>query len=146
MLVDFDDLFVRHALEHGHVSAEQVAAVQKIQQKQAKKGRRYYLAQLLIQKRVISTEVFLEIEDALEQKLTRHKSAMDFGNETTVLAMGDSYASDVKDLVKNGIFWPPTSQIVKLVLLCSTVSTLNPRVGMVVTVGKWTEPGPSWSL
>ena len=36
--------------------------------------------------------------------------------------------------------WPPTSQTVKLMFLYSTVSTLNPMVGMVVTTS------PSLSL
>ena len=62
MLVDFDDVFVEHALKHGYVSADQIADAKKQKKKELDGGRRYYLGQILIKQRALSCGDFLEIE------------------------------------------------------------------------------------
>src|SRR2546421_9430033 len=69
MLVDFDDVFVEHALKHGYVSAEQIAECKKLQKKELEGGRKYYLGQVLIRKRYLSCGDFLAIENELGHKL-----------------------------------------------------------------------------
>ncbi|MEZ0230733.1 MAG: serine/threonine protein kinase, partial [Planctomycetota bacterium] len=69
MLVDFDDVFIEHALKHGYVSAEQIAECKKLQKKELEGGRKYYLGQVLIRKRYLSCGDFLEIENELGHKL-----------------------------------------------------------------------------
>ena len=69
MLVDFDDVFVEHALKHGYVSAEHIADCKKVQKKELDGGRKYYLGQILIRKRYLSCADFLEIENELGHKL-----------------------------------------------------------------------------
>jgi serine/threonine protein kinase/formylglycine-generating enzyme required for sulfatase activity len=69
MLVDFDDVFVEHALKHGYVTAEQVAESKKAQKKELEGGRKYYIGQILIRRRFLSCADFLEIENELGHKL-----------------------------------------------------------------------------
>ena len=69
MLVDFDEVFIKHAVKHGYVTEEQVADCVRLQRAEAKRGRRYYVGQLLIRKRHLSCDDFLEIENELGQKL-----------------------------------------------------------------------------
>ena len=69
MLVDLDDLFCRAALERRLVTADAVAECRRIQKDEAKKGRRYYIGQLLIRQRHLTCEQFLELENALKHKL-----------------------------------------------------------------------------
>jgi len=69
MLVDFDGAFCRYALEHGFVSEDEVAECKRLQKKEAKAGRRYYIGQLFIRRRILACEDFLAIENALEQKI-----------------------------------------------------------------------------
>ena len=69
MLVDFDDLFCRAALERRLVTPEAVAECRRLQEAEGKKGHRYYIGQLLIRQRHLSCEQFLELENALKQKL-----------------------------------------------------------------------------
>ena len=51
MLLDFDEVFIKHAIEQGFVTADQVDECRQAQKAQSKKGRPSYLGQLLIQKR-----------------------------------------------------------------------------------------------
>ncbi|MCO5168324.1 MAG: SUMF1/EgtB/PvdO family nonheme iron enzyme [Planctomycetes bacterium] len=69
MLVDLDEVFCRYALEHGFVTKDELEGCRAIQQEEARAGRRYYLGQVLIRQRVLTCEEFLEIENALDQKL-----------------------------------------------------------------------------
>jgi serine/threonine-protein kinase len=69
MLVDFDDVFIEHALKNGYVSAEQVAECRRLQKKEAESNRRYYVGQILIRRRYLSCADFLTIENALGHKL-----------------------------------------------------------------------------
>jgi serine/threonine protein kinase/formylglycine-generating enzyme required for sulfatase activity/DNA-directed RNA polymerase subunit RPC12/RpoP len=68
-LVDFDEVFIQHAVQNGYVSVTDVEACRQEQAKKGKAGQRYYLGQLLIQKRLISCEDFLKIENKLEHKI-----------------------------------------------------------------------------
>jgi serine/threonine protein kinase/formylglycine-generating enzyme required for sulfatase activity/DNA-directed RNA polymerase subunit RPC12/RpoP len=69
MLVDFDEVFCRYAVQHGYISAEQVEECRELQAGEAKAGTRYYVGQILIRQRYLSCEDFLAIENELEQKL-----------------------------------------------------------------------------
>ena len=69
MVKDLDQLFITHVLERDLVSREDLERCRKEQKREAKRGRRYYLGQLMIQRRLITCEQFLEIENALEQKI-----------------------------------------------------------------------------
>ncbi len=69
MLVDFDEVFVRYALEEGYVTAEQVERCRAIQRDEQRSARSYYIGQLLIQRRYLSCEDFLAIENALDQQI-----------------------------------------------------------------------------
>jgi serine/threonine protein kinase/formylglycine-generating enzyme required for sulfatase activity len=69
MLVDFDDIFIEHALKQGFVTQDQVAECRRVQRDEAETGRRYYLGQIMIRRRYLSCADFLEIENALGQKL-----------------------------------------------------------------------------
>jgi serine/threonine protein kinase/formylglycine-generating enzyme required for sulfatase activity len=69
MLVDFDEVFCKYAVEQGYVTQEQVAECLRTRKSERKKGRSYYVGQLLIRKRLLTCDDFLEIENALGQKI-----------------------------------------------------------------------------
>lgn len=69
MVTDLDELFLKHVLEHDLVTPEQINRCKKEQKREAKRGRRYYLGQLMIQHRLITCEQFLDVENALNQKI-----------------------------------------------------------------------------
>ncbi len=69
MLVDFDEVFVKYAVAQGYVTAEQVEQARRAQRHERARGRPCYIGQLLIQRRDLSCEDFLAIEDALDQQI-----------------------------------------------------------------------------
>src|SRR5579884_3835276 len=69
MLVDFDDIFIEHALKHGFITPAQVAECKGVQKQEAEAGRKYYIGQILIRRRYLSCGDFLDIENALGRKL-----------------------------------------------------------------------------
>ncbi|MBI3725554.1 SUMF1/EgtB/PvdO family nonheme iron enzyme, partial [bacterium] len=69
MLVDFDDVFIDYAIRNGFVTAPQVDECRSLQKKEGEQGKRSYLGQILIKKRFLTCSAFLEIENALGQKL-----------------------------------------------------------------------------
>jgi DNA-directed RNA polymerase subunit RPC12/RpoP len=69
MLVDLDEVLVNYALERGFVSPAEIEDCRREQKAEERAGRQYYIGQILIQRRILSCEQFLEIENALEQKI-----------------------------------------------------------------------------
>ncbi|RMG14360.1 MAG: hypothetical protein D6731_10505 [Planctomycetota bacterium] len=69
MLVDLDEVFVRYAVEHGYVTLAQVEEARRERARCERRGRRYYLGQVLIQQRALTCDQFLEIENALEARI-----------------------------------------------------------------------------